>query len=142
MAWHLSGEKIPSQLHASVLRKRLLRGNDPDHNFHNCPRELQSQTVPSFGRKQGPSSHSHFLQHLNPSVTTPAGSWSSRQEGDKQGQQPCFKKGRRGDAQNPPDSLPPSGQHSHSDTIILLLPKFLPNPVSWKPQYNNLKKAK
>lgn len=78
-------EKKPSKLHASVLGKGLLRGNDPDRNFRNCPRELQSQTVPSFRRQRGPSSHSHLQHHLNPSVTTPPGPWGSRREGRTSG---------------------------------------------------------
>lgn len=81
VAWHQSGEKKPSKLQAGVLRKGLLKGNDLDHNFHNCLRELQSQTIPSFGRRQGPSSHSHFLQHLNPSVKSPPRPRSSLREG-------------------------------------------------------------
>lgn len=77
LVWHLpSGKKKnhqTSKLHTSGLGKGLLRRNDPDHNFHNCLRDLESNFP-------GPSSHSHFLQHLNSSVTIPPGPQSICQE--------------------------------------------------------------
>ena len=42
--------KKPSKVHVSVLGKRLLRGNDLHHNFHNCPRDLrESKPYPALG---------------------------------------------------------------------------------------------
>lgn len=53
--WHASWGKT-CKLHTSLLKRQLLRGNDPDHDFCNCWRELQTQTVLSFRRKREPRS--------------------------------------------------------------------------------------
>lgn len=70
------------------------------------------------------------LQHLKPSVTIFLGHEAATRKDGQVGTGAMLQGYRRWDAQDSPNSLPPSGLWSCGDTVSLLLSKFLPDSVA------------